>query len=238
MDSDVAWVADQGSRDRRAALTLAQRAQVAHNRRLIVLFEGPDGAGKHQVLRALAAVLDPCHFVVHRISRERREAAEGHWLARFWRQLPAAGQTVFFLRSWYRRVLDDRLEGRVEGAGLARAFDEINEFEAQQRDYGTPIVKLFFDVDSATQRVRLAERERDPWRAADEPSLDVTDPRYAQAIEDLRDNSDTRWSPWVFIDGADPDRAADQALQAVLKVCQEAFATVPPHPVASGERAA
>ena len=81
---------------------------------------------------------------------------EGHWLARFWRQLPGAGDTAIFFRSWYRRVLDDRILGHVEDKALARAFDEINEFEAQQRDYGTLIVKLYFDVDADTQEAQAA----------------------------------------------------------------------------------
>src|SRR4051812_12921211 len=82
-----------------------QLPQIAHGRRAIILFEGPEGAGKKQVLRQLAAAFDPCHFTVHPVAYDRREAAEGHWLARFWRELPSAGQTAIFFRSWYRRVL-------------------------------------------------------------------------------------------------------------------------------------
>ena len=70
-------------------------------------------------------------------------------------QLPAAGETAIFFRSWYRRILDDRILGRTDEAGVARAFDEINEFEAQQRDYGTLIVKLYFDVSAEVQEQRL-----------------------------------------------------------------------------------
>src|SRR5881398_1668104 len=113
-------------------LSELQLPQIAHGRRAIILFEGPEGAGKKFALRQLASAFDPCHFVAHWTTYDRREASEGHWLARFWRQLPPAGDTAIFFRSWYRRVLDDRILGRTDETAVARAFDEINEFEAQQ----------------------------------------------------------------------------------------------------------
>src|SRR5216110_1469150 len=88
-----------------------QLPQIAHGRRAIILFEGLQGSAKKSCLRQLTAAFDPCHFTVHSTAFERREANEGHWLARFWRQLPSAGNTAIFFRSWYRRVLDDRVLG-------------------------------------------------------------------------------------------------------------------------------
>ena len=90
----------------REQLAELQAPQIAHGRRAIILFEGPMGAGKKAALRQLAAAFDPCHLTVHSTEYERREASDGHWLARFWRQLPIAGNTSVFFRSWYRRVLD------------------------------------------------------------------------------------------------------------------------------------
>src|SRR5437870_1705929 len=191
-----------------------QLPQIAHRRRATILFEGPDGAGKKQALRQLAAAFDPCHFSVHPVAYDRREAAEGHWLARFWRELPGAGDTAIFFRSWYRRVLDDRILGRTDEAAVARAFDEINEFEAQQRDYGTLIVKLYFDVSAAVQEKRLKERAANPWvraTARQEP-VSVRDEAYRRALHDLRTHSDTRWSPWRMIDGDDDRHASMTAL--------------------------
>jgi len=194
-----------------------QLPQIAHGRRAIILFEGPEGAGKKQALRQLAAAFDPCHFAVHPIAYDRREAAEGHWLARFWRQLPGAGDTAVFFRSWYRRVLDDRILGRTDEAAVARAFDEINEFEAQQRDYGTLIVKLYFTVTVEVQERRLRERSANPWvdlPAREEP-IRVGSDVYARALHDLRSHSDMRWSPWKMIDADDERHAAMMALTAI-----------------------
>src|SRR6476620_8576274 len=81
-----------------------QLPQIAHGRRAIILLEGPQGAGTKAALKQLAAAFDPCHFTVHATAFDRREANEGHWLARFWRQLPTAGRTAIFFHSWYRRA--------------------------------------------------------------------------------------------------------------------------------------
>ena len=163
----------------REHLSELQMAQIAHNRRAIIIFEGPMAAGKKAALRQLASAFDPCHYAVHCTRRDRREASEGHWLARFWRQLPPAGDTAIFFRSWYRRVLDDRISGMVDDKAARRAFDEINEFEAQQRDYGTLIVKLYFEVSAAVQQKRLNARAAQPNRDSGSPLLRKTSRRRA-----------------------------------------------------------
>lgn len=224
----------------REQLAELQLPQIVHGRRAIILFEGPEGAGKKQALRQLAAAFDPCHCAVHRVGYDRREASEGHWLARFWRQLPEAGDTAIFFRSWYRRVLDDRILGRTDDKALARAFDEINEFEAQQRDYGTLIVKLYFDVGPEVQERRLKERSENPWRRVvrSEDSISVREPGYAQALSDLRANTDTRWSPWHMVDGDDESSAVLAALTAIADAWAEAMPAEPPRLVGAPDRAA
>jgi polyphosphate kinase 2 (PPK2 family) len=210
-----------------------QLPQIAHNRRAIILLEGPDGAGKKAVLKQLAAAFDSCHFAVHNIHYDRREASEGHWLARFWRSLPKAGDTAIFFRSWYRRVLDDRVLGRTDEEAVARSFDEINEFEAQQRDYGTLILKLYFEVSADVQQERLTQRAANPWRRSrrDTP-VSVADPTYIEAFAELMKNTDTRWSPWKLIDADDERRATLAALEAVADAWSKAMPAEPPHVVA------
>jgi AMP-polyphosphate phosphotransferase len=224
----------------REHLSELQLAQIAHGRRAIILFEGPVGAGKKAALRQLAAAFDPCHLAVHATRRDRREASQGHWLARFWRQLPAAGDTSVFFRSWYRRVLDDRVLGHIDEQAWRRAFDEINEFEAQQRDYGTLIVKLYFEIGAEAQEARLKARAADQWwqvTRRDEAVL-VSEPAYAEAVKDLRSNSDTRWSPWRMIDGNDEAAAVAAALSAIAEAWEEAMPAEPPHLLDAPGRAA
>jgi polyphosphate kinase 2 (PPK2 family) len=224
----------------RAQLAELQLPQVVHGRRAIILLEGPQGAGKKQALRQLAASFDPCHFRVHNIGFDRRQAAEGHWLARFWRALPGAGDTAIFFRSWYRRVLDDRILGRTDEAALTRAFDEINEFEAQQRDYGTLIVKLYFDVAPEVQEQRLKERASDPWLGVvrNEDVIRVGNEPYRRALEDLTMHTDTRWSPWRFIDGNDEGDAVATALSAIAEAWEKAMPAEPPRLVSAPTQAA
>ena len=217
-----------------------QLPQIAHGRRAIIIFEGPEGAGKKQVLKQLAAAFDPCHVAIHPVRHDRRESAEGHWLAPFWRRLPGAGDTAIFFRSWYRRVLDDRIQGRLADKALARAFDEINEFEAQQRDYGTLIVKLYFEVDAKIQERRLDERAANPWSRVmrrDDP-IRVGDEAYAQALADVFANTDTRWSPWRRIDGNDERGAALSALTTIADIWADTMPAEPPHIVENPTRAA
>ena len=224
----------------KAHLRGLQLPQIVHGRRAIILFEGPDGSGKKHALRQLAAAFDPCHYDVHSIDYDRRQASEGHWLARFWRVLPRAGDTAIFFRSWYRRVLDDRILGRTDDAALTRAFDEINEFEAQQRDYGTLIVKLYFDVSAEVQEDRLKARAADPWLRVMRSEEDVSagDPAYARAFGELKSHTDTRWSPWHIIDANDEDEAASAALAAIADAWKKAMPAEPPRLVkASGQAA-
>lgn len=213
----------------RARLGELQLPQIAHGRRAMIIFEGPGASGKKAALRQLASAFDPCHFVVHSTTYDRREASEGHWLARFWRQLPCAGETAIFYRSWYRRVLDDRVLGRTPEEGIARVFDEINEFEAQQRDHGTLLAKLYFDVSADVQEQRMEQRRLSPWRArfARDDHVRADNPLFQRALEDLRANTDTRWSPWRTIDGDDEQQAALAALEAIAEIWSKAMPAEP-----------
>jgi len=219
----------------REHLAELQLPQIAHGRRAIILFEGPEGAGKKLALKQLAAAFDPCHFFVYSTAFDRREANEGHWLARFWRQLPTAGRTSIFFRSWYRRVLDDRVLGRTAEDSVSRVFDEINEFEVQQRDYGTLLVKLYFDVSADVQEQRLAQRRQNPWRGrvAVEDFIRADDPAYQHALDELRANTDTRWSPWRTIDGDDEQQAALAALEVIAEAWSKSMPAEPPQLVSA-----
>src|SRR4029078_3739871 len=117
---------------------------------------------------------------------------------------------------------------------IPRVFDEINEFEAQQRDYGTLLVKLYFDVSADVQEQRLARRRQSPWRArgAEGDFIRADDPAYQSALEQLRANTDTRWSPWRTIDGDDEQQAAGAALGDGGDPWSKAMPSGPPQLVA------
>ena len=210
----------------------AQIAQVVHQKRFIVVIEGPEGAGKRAFVRLLCAALDPTHCAVTTVSPDRRRARDGHWLARFWARLPEAGDTAIFYHSWYRRVLEDKLLGLVTDKEWKRAFDEINEFESQQRDYGTAIVKLFFHVTDATQARRIEERESDPWlrHLVGEEEFRTAGARaaYRAALGQVMAQSDTRWAPWSMIDANAGDAAQVAGLTAIADALEKAVPQAPP----------
>ncbi len=218
----------------RDRITCAHTAQIARRRRSIIVLEGLEGAGKVGVLKGLASSLDPRFTTTHAVPSERRRSSEGHWLARFWRDLPGDGRTVLYFHSWYRRVLEDRVLGVVELSEVNRAHDEINEFEAQQRDHGTLILKLFFHVTEPVRQGRLAKRAEDPADAAFAGSSEMRHgaarPVYDEAVTTMLAQTHTRWSPWTVIDANHDSASHVTALGAVASAFEQAYP-----PLAEGE---
>lgn len=215
----------------------AQLAQIVHQKRLIIVIEGPEGGGKRGFVKLLGAALDPTHVAVTTVSPDRRRARDGHWLARFWAKLPESGNTAIFYHSWYRRVLEDKLLGLITDKEWKRAFDEINEFESQQRDYGTMIVKLFFHVTDDTQARRVAERVDDQWMrhlvGPEELRSAAAHTAYRAALTQVLTQSDTRWAPWSMIDANDGDAARIAGLTAIVEAVEKALPHAPPETAGS-----
>ena len=213
-------------------LARAQVSQIVHQRRVIIVIEGSEGGGKRDFVKLLGAAFDPTHFTVSTVSPDRRRARDGHWLARFWARLPEAGHSAIFYHSWYRRVLEDKLLGLVNDKEWKRAFDEINEFESQQRDYGTLLVKLFFHVTDSTQERRIAEREADEWRRHLIGSAEFRTPparsAYRAALVQMLAQTDTRWAPWSMIDANDRSSALVAALTAIADGLEKGLPQSPP----------
>lgn len=204
-----------------------QLAQVVHGGRAIILFEGWRGAGKKGALKALAGALDPCHVAVHCVGTTDGDA-QRHWLAPYWSRLPRAGETSVFFRSWYSDAVRRQAEGALAAKAWARTCDEINEFEAQQTDHGTLIVKLFFHVAAEVQAKRLHQRREDPWLRlqADEEPEDRE--ALLSAWSDMFKRSDTRWASWTVIGAADEAAARIAALSTVAQALEKAVPANPP----------
>jgi len=213
-------------------LARLQIAQIVHRKRALIIFEGWMCAGKKAALKRLVASWDPCHLSTHCVGGADRSDDDRHWLAPFWSALPPAGDTAIFYRSWYRRLIDDRASGTTDTKRWARACDEINEFEAQQRDHGTLIVKLFFHVSAEQQQVRFRERQADPWRrhlldAQQLPSSEERE-RTTLALNDMFEATDTRWAPWRVIDANDKQASRIAALTFLVEAFEKAIPAEPP----------
>lgn len=213
-------------------LAQAQLSQIVHRRRVIVILEGWVGSGKKTALRRMAGSWDPCHVDTVCVGRPADHDEDRHWLAPYWSNLPAAGNTAVFYPSWYRRIVELRLDGKLDDKQFARACDEINEFEAQQCDHGTMIVKMFFHLTPERQAQAMRQRQEDPWAhhllskgAAEAMSrrdelIDIVNDVFAQ--------TDTRWAPWKVINGNDEATASFQSMETLAAALEKAMPGSPP----------
>ena len=209
-------------------------AHIVHKRRSLIVCEGWDAAGKGGAIQRLTAQWDPRAFSVWPIKAPTAEEKARHFLWRFWQKLPAAGEVAIFDRSWYGRVLVERVEGYASEVQWRRAYDEINEFEAQQADDGTTVVKLFFHVTQETQDARLKARLDHPWKRWKVTEEDFRNRArredYIAAIREMFACTHTRWAPWTVIDGNNKKAARMAALTAVADALERAVPAAPPAP--------
>lgn len=215
-----------------ARLERIQVAHICHKRRAVVMFEGWDAAGKGGAIQRLTARWDPRYFAVHPIAAPSAEEKARHFLWRFWTRLPANGEIAVFDRSWYGRVLVERVEGYASADEWKRGYDEINEFEAQQINSGTTLVKIFLHVTQAEQDKRLLNRLDDPWKrwktGLDDYRNRSRRKEYLDAIEDMFKRTDTRVAPWTVIDGNDKKSARIAALTAIADQLEAHVPMKPP----------
>lgn len=222
-DAPAALAALQGR------LVQLNQAQIAHGRRVIILLEGWDGSGRKSILRHMLGALDPCQAAVHCAAQPIFAEEERHWLTPFWTRLPRAAETSLYYGSWYRRPIEERALGKMDDAHWARAFDEINEFEAQQIDSGTLLVKLFFHVSEAVRERRLRARAADPWLRGSLRDLQQMDRgEVVKAVQAMFKATDTRWAPWTVVDANDETAAQIAALSAVAEVLEKKLPRQPP----------
>jgi AMP-polyphosphate phosphotransferase len=207
-------------------------ANMVHGRKAIVLCEGWDAAGKGGAIQRLTAECDPRGYRVWPISAPSAEEQARHYLWRFWRRLPKAGEVAIFDRSWYGRVLVERVEGFATEAEWRRGYDEINELEAELSNDGATIVKLFFHVTQETQDERLAARLDHPWKRWKVTAEDLRNRAhredYLAALADMFARTDTHWAPWTAIDGNDKKAARIAALTRVRDALSSALPSDPP----------
>src|SRR5271165_7673088 len=184
-------------------LQRVQQAYLGTSHRAVIALEGWDTAGKGGVVRRLGWALDPRSFRVAAISAPGEREKSLHYLQRFWRRLPQHGQIVAFDRSWYGRVLVERVEGFATDKEWRRAYREINEFERLLIDSGVRLVKLFLHITPDEQMRRFRDRLTDPvkrWKLSYEDFRNRARwADYETAIEDMMAETSTDLAPWHLI---------------------------------------
>ena len=194
--------------------------QVYEQRRPVVMvFEGWDAAGKGGAIKRLTEKMDPRGYIVHPIAAPQGEDKTHHYLYRFWRRLPEAGQIAIFDRSWYGRVLVERVEVFCPPEAWQRAYGEINQFERQLTDFGAIVFKFWIHISQAEQLKRFKEREQTnykSWKLTDEDWRNRGKwADYEAAAEDMLLKTSTHPAPWTIVEANDKLHARVKVLKTV-----------------------
>jgi len=196
---------------------LAARRGVA----TVVVLEGPDAAGKGGAIRRLCGKLDAAHYRVHPTSAPTPEEKTRHYLWRFWNKVPAPGHVAVFDRSWYGRVVVERVEGFATEQAWARAYAELNDFEARLAEAGAVVLKLWINLSKEEQLRRFHAREESPHKRHKMTPEDYRNRRKwddnLRAAEDMIARTDTPHAPWIVVPGDDKRHARVAVLKAVCR---------------------
>jgi len=187
----------------------------------ILVCEGADAAGKGGAIRRVTSALDAREYQVIPIAAPTDEERAHHYLWRFWRHLPRAGRVTVFDRSWYGRVLVERVEGFAAPAEWMRGYAEINEFEQQLVEHGIVLVKYWIHISKDEQLRRFKAREGSPfksWKITEEDWRNRTKgDAYEQAVNDMVERTSTRQAPWTLVEGNDKYYARIRVLQTACE---------------------
>ncbi|MCD8119988.1 MAG: polyphosphate:AMP phosphotransferase [Lachnospiraceae bacterium] len=201
----------------------------AYRRRIpiIIAYEGWDAAGKGGNIKRLTAALDPRGYEVIPIASPKPHEKSRHFLWRFWTRLPKTGHFAIFDRTWYGRVMVERLEGFCTENEWQRAYNEINEFEKELYDWGAVIVKFWVHIDSDTQLARFTDRQNTPekqWKITDEDwrNREKWD-LYEGAVNEMLAKTSTTYAPWHILQSNDKHYARVQALRIVTEALEKAL---------------
>jgi polyphosphate kinase 2 (PPK2 family) len=210
-------------------------------RSLIVVFEGRDAAGKGGCIRRLTERLDPRGYEVFPIAAPEGEDRTHHYLWRFWRRLqpPDEKQIVIFDRSWYGRVLVERVEGFATEEAWKRAYREINDFESQLADAGAVVVKLWLQISADEQLRRFEERQNTPykrWKLTPEDWRNREKwGRYDVAVEEMLLRTGTPTAPWTVVEANFKWFARVKCFKTVVAAASKALDYKPVDPVSEGQ---
>lgn len=192
---------------------------------VIIAYEGWDAAGKGGNIKRITDALDPRGYQVHPIASPEPHEKARHYLWRFWTRLPKTGHIAIFDRTWYGRVMVERLEGFCGTNDWQRAYNEINEFEKELSDWGAVIIKFWVQIDKDTQLERFTQRQNTPekqWKITQEDwrNREKWD-EYEEAVNEMLQKTSTVYAPWHILESVDKKYARIKALKIVIKTLEE-----------------
>jgi polyphosphate:AMP phosphotransferase len=193
---------------------------------VILCYEGWDAAGKGGNIRRIAKPLDPRGFDVIPIASPEPHELNRQYLWRFWTQLPRTGHIAIFDRTWYGRVMVERLEGFCSEADWKRAYNEINEFERQLTEWGAVVLKFWIHIDQDTQLQRFNDRQNTPekqWKLTEEDWRNREKwPQYEEAVDEMLEKTSTENAPWHIIESNDKKYARIKTLKLLIRALEKA----------------
>ncbi len=202
-----------------------QRAARAASVPVVIVFEGWDAAGKGSAINRLGQVLDPRGFKVHPICAPDEAERLRPWMWRFWRALPGAGNIAIFDRSWYGRVLLERVEGVADRKAWERAYDEILQFERQLADSGAVIVKFWLHISRSEQRRRFERLEKNPataWKVGKaEWRRHRQYGRWRSAVEEMLQRTHAAHAPWVVVEATKGRFLRMKVFESIIRAIEE-----------------
>jgi polyphosphate:AMP phosphotransferase len=209
--------------------TLSRLTWAAHKKSIstVALFEGWDAAGKGSAIRRVTAAIDPRLYRVVGVAAPTDEERAQHYLWRFWRHLPRAGRVTIFDRSWYGRVLVERVENFAQPGEWKRAYFEINDFEEQLADAGMALAKFWIHISQDEQLRRFKERQNSPIK-----NYKITDEdwrnrkqwvAYKEATNEMVARTSTEFAPWTVVAGNDKKFARIQILKTLCQTLERAI---------------
>jgi polyphosphate kinase 2 (PPK2 family) len=236
-----------GRREYDAALPEAQRrlydlekACWDHGVSSIVVFEGWDASGKGGAIATLTERLDARGFKLYAITAPRTYERNYPWLWRFWQKVPNRGEMVIFDRSWYRRVLEERLEKSGAGKQWRKAYDDILEFERMLAEDGTVILKFFFHISKQEQKKRYRAMEKDPLESWRVTKKDWERHRqygaYLAASEQMLEATESEFAPWTIVEATSRRHARMKVLGAVIAALEKRLGADAPRTAVSEEK--
>ncbi|WP_243138121.1 polyphosphate kinase 2 family protein [Heliorestis acidaminivorans] len=200
---------------------------IEKNAAVILVFEGWDASGKGGVIRRITEKLDPRTYEVHPIGAPTKVELRHHYLRRFWVRLPRHGQMGFFDRSWYGRVLVERVEKLCTKEEWRRAYREINEFERLLVDDRTLLLKFFLHISPKEQLKRFKERQENPykrWKITDEDWRNRDKwSDYEEALDEMFEKTHTAVAPWYLIPFEDKKLGRIRVMEILLQRYQRFF---------------
>lgn len=189
--------------------------------RVVIIFEGFDAAGKGGAIRRVVEGLDPRSMKVVPIAAPKKIEQGKHWLYRFWRKLPPRGHIKIFDRSWYGRVLVEKVEKLTDPKRLKQAYDEINEFERQLQDDGIILIKIFLAITKDEQLNRFEERLKDPFKQWKITEDDVRArkhwDKYVDAVDEFLKHNSTKSAPWHVVQANSKKFARKEVLRIITE---------------------